>query len=729
MEDHPVVKNKTKMVPMIDIEASLTQQSIADIMALPGGETEKEVEEQKLEFNQFVEFVKDRYEIAKKAKYMDEERWIKCYRNFRGLYGDDVKFTDTEKSQAFVKITKTKVLAAYAQITDILFSGTKFPIGVQPTPVVDGIAEAVYFDPEEEKAKKQTQVNDQEGAATSPRNSTVARQELRDLLGPYTQKLERVEEQLQEGYGETPTSYTFEPAKMAAKNMEKLIHDQLEESNASEHLRSMVFEMALYGTGAFKGPMAKTKEYPKWNEDGLYEPLKKDIADVTAVSIWDIYPDPQARSMSDAEFMIERHKMSRTQLRALKRRPYFRKEEIESAIAHGPDYQDRYWEQILEDNKTSNQHERFEVLEFWGTIDAEIAACAGLELPEDYDDADEVQVNGWICNGYILRLVLNPFTPARIPYFIIPYENNPYSIFGVGIAENMFDTQLLMNGFMRMAVDNGVLSGNVIFEIDETFLVPGQDMKIYPGKIFRRSAGSTGQAIHATKFDNVTQELLALFDKARQLADESTGMPSYAHGQGGVQGIGRTASGMSMLMGAAAQNIKAVVRNIDDFLLVPLGKALFSFNMQFNFDKKLLGDVEVIALGTESLMRNEIRSQKILQFLQTTANPMDAPFVKRDYLLRELSESLDLDADKTVNDPREAAIQAETIRQHREKMGIGPDEQSMGGGGGAPQGGGGGNPSDPTGTGGGNIAPGAAPTPGEQGFTGTPGGQGGPPQQ
>lgn len=106
-----------------------------------------------------------------------------------------------------------------------------------------------------------------------------------------------------------------------------------------------------------------------------------------------------------------------------------------------------------------------------------------------------------------------------------------------------------------------------------------------------------------------------MFEKSRQLADESTGMPSYAHGQTGVQGIGRTASGISMLMGAAAQNIKAVVRNIDDYLLNPLGKALFAFNMQFNFDKMFThGDLEVVARGTESLMRNEIRSQKLMQF-------------------------------------------------------------------------------------------------------------------
>ena len=52
------------------------------------------------------------------------------------------------------------------------------------------------------------------------------------------------------------------------------------------------------------------------------------------------------------------------------------------------------------------------------------------------------------------RMVLNPFKPVRIPYYAVPYEHNPYSFFGVGIAENMDDTQTLMNGFMRMAIDN-----------------------------------------------------------------------------------------------------------------------------------------------------------------------------------------------------------------------------------------------------------------------------------
>ena len=356
-------------------------------------------------------------------------------------------------------------------------------------------------------------------------------------------------------------------------------------------------------------------------------------------------------------------------MRALKKRPHFRDDSIEIAIEYGPQYQREYWEDALEDGGTSDAIDRYEVLEYWGIMDAELAEEADMDIPSELADRDEIQVNVWVCNGQILRLVLNPFTPSRIPYSAVPYELNPYGFFGIGVAENMEDTQLLMNGFMRMAVDNGALSGNLLIEIDETNLVPGQDLSVYPGKVFRRQAGAPGQAIFGTKFPNVSQELLMMFDKARQLSDESTGIPSYSHGSTGIMGVGRTASGMSMLMGAAAQNIKAVVRNIDDYLLAPLGKALFAFNMQFNFDKEFTnGDLEVKARGTESLMRNEIRSQRLLQFMQMTSNQQMAPFVKYDYVLRELAASMDLDEDKILNDQREAIMQAKMMAEIQAMM-------------------------------------------------------------
>ena len=131
-----------------------------------------------------------------------------------------------------------------------------------------------------------------------------------------------------------------------------------------------------------------------------------------------------------------------------------------------------------------------------------------IEIPDELDDFDEVQINAWICNDKVLRMVLNPLNPK------IPYGDYGLTLaFGVGIAENMDDTQTLMNGFMRMAVDNAVMSGNLLIEIDETNLVPGQDLSVYPGKIFRRQGGAPGQAIFGTKFPNVANENMQLFDK------------------------------------------------------------------------------------------------------------------------------------------------------------------------------------------------------------------------
>ena len=196
-----------------------------------------------------------------------------------------------------------------------------------------------------------------------------------------------------------------------------------------------------------------------------------------------------------------------------------------------------------------------------------------------------------------------------------------------------------------------------------------------------------------------------LFDKARVLADESTGFPSFAHGQTGVQGVGRTASGISMLMGAAAGSIKTVIKNVDDYLLRPLGEGFFRFNMQFDFDPETKGDLEVKARGTESLMANEVRSQRLMQFLQVASNPALAPFAKFQYVIREIAKSLDLDPDKVTNNMNEAALQAEMMKQFQAPM---PEQQA------APAGA---NVMDNSGSGGGTIGVGNAPVPGEQGFS------------
>lgn len=705
---------------MAIIDAPLDEDFVPEkdetkVVTLEEAKSKGKIDEENSSLYGLVNYVQGRFSRAKAKRQYDESRWLLAYDNYRGIYGPSVQFRDTEQSRAFVKITKTKVLAATAQMQEILFANNKFPIGIEPSPVPEGIAESVHFDMKSPEA----QMSQQTGAPpkTPVQSATISRVEILKQTGYLQNILEPVKDQLKEGPGKTPTSSTWEPAKEAAHKMEKKIQDQLLECSADKSIRSFIFDMACFGTGVFKGPFLVEKEYAKWNSKGVYEPLKRNSAEVSYVSIWDAYPDPDARNMAEAEHFIQRHRLSKSQLRELKKRPSFRKESIEDAIAKGALYQPEYWEDHIQDSGQHEDIDRYEVLEFWGAIDPKLAEDNNFKIPEELSDKDSIQINTWICNGVVIRLLMNVFTPARIPYYMCPYELNPYSIFGIGIAENMEDTQLLMNGFMRLAVDNAVRSANVILEINTTNLRPGQDTTLYPGKVFETEAVQPGTTINAVEIPNRSQEAMMLFDKARQLADEATGMPSYSHGMSGVMSVGRTASGMSMLMGAAKENIKAVVKNIDDYLLVPLGKAMFAFNMQFNFDADCIGDLEVVARGTESLMRDEVRSQKLLQFLQVTNNPSDMPFVKRDYALREIAASMDLEPDKLVNDPREAAVQAELIKQYRQMMGIPPEQDpNAGGGQGAP------GVSDPTGNGGGNIAPGMSPEPGAAGFTGAGGG-------
>ena len=115
-------------------------------------------------------------------------------------------------------------------------------------------------------------------------------------------------------------------------------------------------------------------------------------------------------------------------------------------------------------------------------------------------------------------------------------------------------------------------------------------------------------------------------------------------------------------------------------------------------------------------MANEVRSQRLMQFLQVASNPMLAPFAKMDYIIREIAKSMDLDPDKVTNSMQDAAIQAEIMKGFQQ-----PQQATQGAPMGGPEGGqpapAGAAPMDSTGAGGGTIGTGVAPTPGEQGFS------------
>ena len=696
--------------------------------------------------------INSRFQQCETTREDDEDRWLQAFHNYRGRYFKNVAFRDHEKSRVFVKVTKTKVLAAYGQLIDVLFGANKFPLTIQETRVPEGIDEYAHLNPlKEQMGMNQNEqptpgiegnmdytpgepmMQESNGGLGFPGdgNDLAPGTTFNDLnndanLGGLEE--EYAEADLTSGPAPSPEMPQIKPAQIAARRLEKLILDQIEESNGSVELRSAIFEACLLGTGIIKGPFTYNKTLHKYSDTGNgreYTPETVKVPKMEFVSIWDFYPDPNARNMEEAEFVIQRHRLNRNQVLDLANRPFFDKQAILECLRMGAKYNKKSWETDIDLEKSQYpdiENNRFEVLEYWGTIDALSARQEGLELDESIDDMEEVQVNVWMIRDKVIRIVQNPFKPFRTPYQSFVYEKNPYTFFGIGVPENMDDAQQIMNGHARMAIDNLALAGNLIFDVDESALASNQTMEVFPGKIFKRQAGSPGQSIYGLKFPNTAVENMQMFDKFRQLADESTGLPSYSHGQTGVQSMTRTASGMSMLMGAASLNIKTVIKNIDDQLIKPLGEALFQWNMQFyEGDLPIHGDLEIKATGSSSLMKKEVRSQRLTMFLQTVQNPAIAPFVRMSEVIKELAHSLDLDPAEILNTKDEAEIYAKIIGQQNANKGTSPQAPipgelgAMGGDGGVP-------PQTPGANNPGNgespIGPGNTPMPGEMEFTG-----------
>lgn len=648
-----------------------------------------------------VAMIKGKFNQADRARKPKADQWLKNLQAIRGKDSAQSMRPESEVADIYVRTTTTKTKAAYAQINEALLSGDKFPVAILPTPMPDGIAEFAHLsqEPEEPEGPQGLDVGFAGDGIDLPPGAT--QETLGSLIGQgYSKGLE--EEMFEEGNDATGTGAQISPAKQAARKMEKMIHDQLSESKARMGLRRALYELCMLGTGAMKGPFKETKKVNNW-VDGKYQAEVKELPAVSFVSLWDLYVDPNAHNSEDIEWLIERHRLNYNQLSELSTQPLFSAPTIQEVLATGGNYAQQAHEHAVREhnNETETEGNLFEVLEFWGYIPTQEASeVYGLEVPEGSEST--VQINAWISGDKVIRLTVNPFKPARIPYFLFPYEEDPYSIYGTGIPELMEDLQYLMNGMTRLAVENAMLAGNVMLDVDKQALASESDLKIYPGKIWERQLGATGNAINAIEIPFVAHQNMQMFSQFRQMADEATGIQSILHGQTGVSGTGRTASGLSMLMDSASMSIKNVIRNIDDHLLKPLASSYFQWNMQFKAEEhpEIKGDLEIRALGSFNLISKERKAQSLQTFLQLSTNPQLAPLIRLPTIVKDLAIQMDMDPEEILNSPEEAMVYAQLMAMN----------QTQGGGGGVS----------------GDIPAEQAPQAGTPGFTGNTAGAGNP---
>jgi hypothetical protein len=473
-----------------------------------------------------------------------------------------------------------------------------------------------------------------------------------------------------------------------AEAMEKEMEDQLQELKYREIIRNVIRSGNIYGTGILKGPLGRTHKIKRWlpnRETGEWVPVevKKVLPFGEFVSVWDIYPDMSARTPDQMRGVFQRHVMNRNKVYQLSQREDFNGEAIRDYLSiykHGdadykPHEQDlKDMTETSESDVTINRHEshgpahiqrkgKYQVIEYWGYLSADDLADQGVDIkPEQV--GMEVAANIWMMGPMIIKAMISPVEGVTLPYQFYYYDKDDTSIWGEGIPSIMRDSQKLFNAAVRAMLDNAAISAGPIIEANVDLLDANEDPKdLYPFRVFLRDGmgqEAASPAIRVSQIPSYTNELMSMIQFFQNSADEVTAIPRYMYGdQQTVGGAGKTATGLSMLMGAANVTLKDQVKNFDDGITIPFIKNLYMWNMDFNTKEHIKGDFSVVAKGSTSLIAREVKAESLIQYMSLTNNDVDLLYQRRDNVQRELAKVMDLDELDLVKDSNTVAIEEE----------------------------------------------------------------------
>ncbi|MDP2876681.1 MAG: hypothetical protein Q8O00_10890, partial [Holophaga sp.] len=137
------------------------------------------------------------------------------------------------------------------------------------------------------------------------------------------------------------------------------------------------------------------------------------------------------------------------------------------------------------------------------------------------------------------------------------------------------------------------------------------------------------------------QDLLMVAKLMADWSDELT-TPRFMGGDNAVGGAAETASGLSMLMGAANIVIKGLVAQFDISVTRPHITWSYYWNMRFNPREDIKGDFVIKAIGSSALIARELQAEQMLKAIQMTDSPRFHRYVKDRELLVEGLKLMDL---------------------------------------------------------------------------------------
>lgn len=568
-----------------------------------------------------------------------EKRWLEDINQYNGIYSDETKQALESRdygSRVFVPLTRRIMNVVEPKLADLLFPMDDRNFVVSESPEQD-LEDALPL------------------AMKLAAGSTVK-------VGGMTLTAEAVKAALRELREENTKK---------AQGMQRVIDDQLTESNYASHARAVIHDAMLLGSGVMKGPLVLGKVKKRWirvNGRMQMQRVESFVPTANRVDPWNYYPDLSVGELEHMSGHFERHPMNKAQLAKLAQQPGFRN--IEKIVAAGTtDNQgDGHTAATREAAGTTGvASPAYNLIEYNGPVDHEkLRAWGATNLPEDPLLVYDAIVWFSEVSGEVVKAIVSPMDCDSPPYSIFNWQKDTACVFGYGLPYELRDTQEAGNSVFRALLDNMGLSSGPITVIDDQAVVPADGKwGITPRKAYRlRKPGtSVNNVFGFYQVNSLATELLAVFNSIKTVAEEIGGPAMAMQGNDAPSYLQAGATGVAMAFNAASVWMRRGVRAWDDQVTIPMISRFIDWNMQYHDDDSIKGDLKAVARGTSALLEAEGYAAK-LQVLAKLSAEAGVPIRKIVNQLKKIAVAMRMDPDELLPDDAEVKQMEEERRKN-----------------------------------------------------------------
>ena len=431
-------------------------------------------------------------------------------------------------------------------------------------------------------------------------------------------------------------------AKERCARMDRKIHDQLVEGGFIDAFNALIGYICTYGTGVMVGPcprvvatqrvkevMTAAGPVPKYVREYAVKPVYE------AVSPWDCFPAPNAKSVRDGTLCIKvrytpnvLHQYAEAMEGKRDAPDGWQVQTVRALLSQYPnggvrleaDAYDLVRRDMERNTAYGDRDCTLEGIRCFGSFrGSDLISCGITRTP----DGEKVVYNRYYKTETIVIANYVVFCRVIDDRMILPvakatlYES-PDCWWGDSLADILYSAQSMHNNALKNYIVNDAISSNGMFvcsDVNNAVSLDGSPvLSVRAGKMFgfKRPAngGNGGVPISVLQVPDKTEKFFAAMEKAAKLAEDDSGIREYSIGSQNVSGAGRTASGFAMMLESGMRVTNMTICDLGRNVIVPVVKNTHDYNLLYDDDVSIKGDVEVNPSGLMGKILREAESQR-----------------------------------------------------------------------------------------------------------------------